>query len=287
MKVNNKNAKIGAKEKNNSLKELLPGISGIDLGLLLIEKGKIVDVEKQKTGILVIGDLHIGYEEALNKTGVFLPRQQLKDIIERLDKIFLVLSKAKVMISKIIINGDLKHEFSEISEQEWRDTIKVIDYLSEKLKKSDIDPNISSEVVLLKGNHDTILGPIAGKRNITIAEHFYSDGIYICHGNNVPKSEDKEFKSAKTIIIGHVHPSVLLSSGARKEKYKAFVVADWNKKKLIVLPSFCELTYGFDLINETNKWPFLADARNARIYIAADAIYDFGLLEELKEKHCI
>jgi uncharacterized protein len=268
----------------NPMLELVPGIFGVDLGLLIAERGENVNLKIQKTGILVIGDLHIGYEAALNKTGVFLPRQQLKDIIDRLDKIFIALSKAKVRISKVIINGDLKHEFGEISEQEWRDSLKVIDYLSDKLGKKTDKNSKNSELVLIKGNHDTILGPVAGKRNITIADHIYLDSVYICHGNTMPKSEDKDFKSAKSIIIGHVHPSVSLRDGARKESYKAFVKADWNKKKLIILPSFSTVTSGFDLINEENKWPFLADAKNARVYIAADAIYDFGLLEALKLK---
>jgi metallophosphoesterase superfamily enzyme len=103
----------------------------------------------------------------------------------------------------------------------------------------------------------------------------------------VPKSEDKEFKSAKTVIIGHIHPSVTLSSGARNERYKAFVVADWKEKKLIIMPSFSTIRYGFDLINEEERWAFLNDAKNEMVYIAADQIYDFGMLEDLKKKHAI
>ena len=117
--------------------EIHPGIAAVDLGLWL-----------QKEKILILADFHLGFEEALNRIGVFVPRLQFKDTVKRLEKIF-----EQVKPEKIIINGDLKHEFGKISMQEWRDTLKVIDLLSTHCK----------QIVLVRGNHDTILGPI---RNI-------------------------------------------------------------------------------------------------------------------------
>lgn len=255
---------------SRSIVELLPNIYGVDLALIVY----VCRRGRSKECVLIIGDLHIGYEEAINKKGVLLPRQQLKDIIRRLDRIFKILSDRKVSVAKVIINGDLKHEFGVISDQEWRDTLKTIDYL--KKKSGD------AEIILIRGNHDTILGPIAGKRGITISENYCFESIYICHGNNMPKSEDKDFRSAKNIVIGHIHPSVTVSDGARKEKYKAFVVSDWKKKKLIMMPSFCTITYGFDIIGEEKRPGFLSEAKNARVFISADRIYDFGPLDKLK-----
>ena len=104
--------------------EILPGIQIIDLGLYLI---------KSKT--LVIADFHIGYEEEMNKKGVLVPHFQYKDVIDRLEMIF---SKAKAdnkAIETIVINGDLKHEFGTISKQEWKETMRLIDYLERKCKK--------------------------------------------------------------------------------------------------------------------------------------------------------
>ena len=121
---------------------------------------EIVDLGLYFDGNLVFSDFHIGYEEALNKKGVLVPRFQFESIIKRLDKIFLKLKKKK--IDKVIINGDIKHEFGTISEQEWRHTLRLIDYL---LKKCD-------EVVLIKGNHDTILGSIAEKRNVKVLDYY-------------------------------------------------------------------------------------------------------------------
>ena len=82
-------------------------------------------LEKEK--ILIISDLHIGQEEALNKQGLLVPRFQLEDIIKEINEI-----KSKVEFEKVIINGDLKHEFGLISKQEWNDTLKFLDLFENK-----------------------------------------------------------------------------------------------------------------------------------------------------------
>ena len=79
--------------------QVTPNIKIIDLALYL---------EKFKT--LVIADSHIGYEEALNKQGILVPRFQFKELIQRLEKI---LKKTKP--KTIVVNGDIKHEFGTIS----------------------------------------------------------------------------------------------------------------------------------------------------------------------------
>ena len=61
------------------LHKILPNIYGIDRGIW---------IKKEK--VLVIGDLHIGYEEALNREGVLIPRQQFKLTKALLEKMFSV-----------------------------------------------------------------------------------------------------------------------------------------------------------------------------------------------------
>ncbi|MBW2966513.1 metallophosphoesterase, partial [Candidatus Woesearchaeota archaeon] len=105
---------------------------------------KIIDLAlyltKSKT--LIIADSHIGHEEALNKQGILVPRFQFKELILRLEKIL-----KKIKLNTIIINGDIKHEFGTISNQEWRHTLRLIDFLSKHCKN----------LFLIKGNHDKIL----------------------------------------------------------------------------------------------------------------------------------
>ena len=54
--------------------------------------------------ILILNDLHLGYEESLHRRGVFVPKFQLQEIIQSLERIL-----KNIKPNKIIINGDLKH----------------------------------------------------------------------------------------------------------------------------------------------------------------------------------
>jgi len=76
---------------------------------------QIIDLGLYSKKTLIMTDFHIGYEEALNKQGILMPRFQFREIIERLENIF---RKLKGKIDNIVILGDLKHEFGTISEQE-------------------------------------------------------------------------------------------------------------------------------------------------------------------------
>ena len=217
----------------------------------------------RKEKILVLADTHIGYEEALNKRGVLIPRFQFKEIIGRLEKIL-----DKVKPDKIIINGDIKHEFGTISEQEWRHALRLLDFLSKHCK----------EIVLIKGNHDTILGPIAKKRNVKVVDSFKVKDVLILHGHKVPK----ELKGVKTIIIGHEHPAVSLKEESRIEIYKCFLKGKFKRKVLIVQPSFNLVTEGTDVLKEKLLSPFLKqDLSNFECFIVGDKVYDFGKLKKL------
>ena len=229
----------------------------VDLGLLIKDKR-----------ILIFSDFHIGYEEALNKQGILVPRFQFKDVIKRLGKIFSELKKIK--LEKIIINGDLKHEFGRISEQEWRETLRLLDFLT----------NFCNEIILVKGNHDTIIGPIAEKKKVKIVEHFLVGNTLIIHGNKIP--EKGLLKKAKTIVIGHEHPAISLREDIRIEKFKCFLKGKYKRKKLIIMPSFCLATEGTDVLKEKLISPFLDhDLRNFEVFVVADKVYDFGKVKNL------
>ena len=170
----------------------------------------------------------------------------------------------------IIINGDLKHEFGSISSQEWRETLAVLDFLMKS----------SENLILIKGNHDTILGPIAKKKNIRIVNHFLTGETLILHGNKLP-GKSLETK-AKTIIIGHEHPALSIRDGGRSEKFKCFLLGKWKRKNLIVQPSFNPITEGTDVLSEKTLSPFLkGGAKNFEAFVVADTIYPFGKLKNI------
>ena len=217
----------------------------------------------KKYNTLIISDIHIGYEEALNKQGLLIPRLQFKETLQKLS----FLKK----YNKIIINGDLKHEFGNISETEWRQTLKLIDLFSKH----------SKEIILIKGNHDTIIGPIARKVGLSTKDYFKIENIYITHGDEIPKNND--FKNSKIIIIGHEHPAISISSKQRREIYKCFLKGRYRNKMLIVMPSFNLVTEGTDILKESLLSPFLQqNLDNFEVFIVEDKIYNFGKLKNIK-----
>ena len=99
--------------------EISKGLQSIDLALWW---------EAKK--LLIINDLHIGYEEALQQKGVLVPRFQLEEMRNMLERIF-----RHVRPETIVINGDLKHEFGRILRQEWKEILAFFDFLAEKCKR--------------------------------------------------------------------------------------------------------------------------------------------------------
>lgn len=229
---------------------------------------EIIDLALKIDTCLVIADLHIGYEEALNKQGLLIPRFQLKELTARLERIL-----KKFKPETVIINGDIKHEFGTISFQEWRDTLRILDLIEKHCKK----------IILIKGNHDTILGPIAKRKNISIIEHYRTGSIYITHGHKLPKAL---LKNIKTIVIAHEHPAVGLRKGRRFEMYKCFLKGKWKNRQLIVQPSFNFVTQGTDLLREQVLSPFLQKSlNNFDVFIVEKGkVYDFGKLKNLKRR---
>ncbi|MBI3035309.1 metallophosphoesterase [Candidatus Woesearchaeota archaeon] len=232
---------------------------------------EIVDLALYFNSTLVIADVHIGYEEALNKQGILVPRLQFKEIVKRMNGIFAILRDKK--IERIVVNGDLKHEFGTISEQEWRNALKFIDLLSKDC----------NEIVLIKGNHDTILGPIARKRNVKCVDYLVVDSILITHGNKIP--DKTALKGIKNIIIGHEHPAVSLREGPRVEQFKCFLKGKYKGRNLIVQPSFNTMVEGTDILRDKILSPFLKqNLDNFEVYVVEDKVYGFGKLKGLRKR---
>ncbi len=220
----------------------------------------IVDLALQYKEYLIISDLQLGYEEQLLRAGLLLPRFQVKDIITRLEKIV-----EQVQVTKIVLNGDIKHEFGEITNQEWRDTLHLLDFLAQRFE----------EIILIKGNHDVVLGPIALKRKIQIVDYFQIDDITITHGHRIIP------QVSKVMIIGHEHPAISFKE-RRDERFKCFLKGKWHRNILIVTPSFHFLTAGHDITKEAVLSPYLADGlKNFEVYVVEDKVYAFGKLKEI------
>ncbi|MEW6295323.1 MAG: metallophosphoesterase [Candidatus Diapherotrites archaeon] len=245
------------KTKEKKEKPILPNTRIIDLALYFEEER-----------ILVIADLHLGYEEALNKQGVLVPRFNFNETKQRLKKIFEKTGK----VQKVIILGDLKHEFGRISEQEWNEVILTIELIAKNC----------NEIILLRGNHDTILGPIASWKNLSVREFYYlpEKNLLFIHGNEMKFF--KEFNESEILVIGHEHPSVTLTEGVKQEKFKCFLKGRWSGKVLVVLPSFNSFSEGTDVTKEKLLSPFLQQGlEEFEAWAIEDKPYYFGKLKEL------
>lgn len=237
--------------------------------------------------ILILGDLHIGYEEHIAEEGVF-PRIQLKQIIDKLKNIFWNLSIRGINVNKVIILGDLKHEFGGISDVEWRETLKLLDYLSEKMTRN----AKKTRIILVKGNHDNILGPIAKKRNIKFVNYYNHKGICFMHGNKLYKNC---FEKNKILILGHLHPAITISDKYKKEKYKCFLKGKWKGRLTYIIPSFSPISFGYNLndidkLHRDNEGFLIIEdklLKNFEVFIfnnKENKEYSFGKLKKLIEK---
>lgn len=231
---------------------------------------KIVDLAlwlpKHKT--IAISDLHIGYEEALNTRGILIPRHQVKDTLERLGKILAVTGK----LDKIIINGDLKHEFGSVNKDEFFGVRDVISLLLKHCR----------ELIILEGNHDKILG-YAKREGVKIMQTVLIGEALFAHGDSIIKTPDAD--GAKTIVIGHAHPAISVSDGIASEKVKCFLVGRWKFKNLIALPSFNLVTEGTDVTTEETLSPYLENMRNFEAFAVPkfNEILYFGKLKNLSK----
>jgi uncharacterized protein len=256
--------------------EIMDGVEIIDLGLYFV-----------KDSFLVITDTQFGYEEHLNRQGILVPRFVHKEMLERMEALLLACCKRSnvAQIENVLVNGDLKHEFGRISETEWRHCVRFLKLLGKYSKK----------IILVKGNHDTMLEPIAKTRGLKVVDHYVlaSEGVLFVHGDTIPPiTRDKKImKNVGTIVIGHEHPAVAVTDWPRVEKYKAFLVGNWKQsllhrsKKLIVLPSFNMATEGTDILKERLLSPFLrgSGVKNFEAYLVGDETYYFGKLKNLKK----
>jgi len=193
-------------------------------GVEIINGFKAALVENE---ILVISDLQLGEELYFAEKGIFVPQIQLKEIKKELREIFKVVS-----ISKLIINGDFKHEFGKASEQEWREVKELVNYLSKKVE----------EIILVRGNHDNYLLTIASYLNLKVFDPYYEvKGFVFTHGHKRIRYP----KNSHTVIIGHEQPAILLKKGYEKMKLSCFLCGKLKDgKNLVCLPAFSPLASG-------------------------------------------
>jgi len=217
--------------------------------------------------ILVICDLHLGYEEMLLKQGITFPFEQLEQTMSEIEQIVLEI-KRNYKIKKIILLGDLKHHFNFEIEEKYQ-IRKLFTFLKQFVDEENI--------ILINGNHDKI-----ELDKMKYHDFWIEDDVAFFHGDKLFK--EVLDKKVKTLVIGHVHPSVVIKdkSGIKKEKYKCFLVGKFKRKNLIIVPSFFHFIEGSEL-NESYKhkkdFSIISDKKLEnfdKFVVGKNRVYKFG-----------
>jgi len=147
-------------------------------------------LRKNSERILVVADLHLGWEVALAEKGVHVPSQMPKI----LDKMLQLIEMCKP--TSLIFLGDVKHTIAKVEMEEWRD---VPDFFEALIKKV-------SDIQILRGNHDGNLEPLLPETVKILPPTGVALGnVGLFHGHTWPTPELLECRS---LVTGHVHPMV-------------------------------------------------------------------------------
>ena len=161
----------------------------------LKERALLITSKREK--ILVVSDIHLGFELELRSRGIRIPFQTPK-IWRKLSKLL-----RENGPQKVIILGDLKHTLVGFNREE---TLEVRSFVERIL-------NYDVEVFLVTGNHDGNISymvegldvKIIPSKGFTLTLGSTSIGFF--HGHALPA--DKVL-CANVLVMGHVHPMVEL-----------------------------------------------------------------------------
>lgn len=141
--------------------------------------------------VLVVGDLHIGWEVNLAQQGIHVPSQTPK-LLNRLIEII-----GKSNPTRIVFLGDVKDTVVGAELEEWRD----IPEFFEKLVP------LVSDIQIIQGNHDGNIEPMTPPQvKIVPSSGVALWGKYgLFHGHAWPAPE---LLGCESLIQGHLHPVV-------------------------------------------------------------------------------
>jgi len=198
--------------------------------------------------ILVIGDLHIGLDYELYKSGFSLP-----PIINKMEKRISKLIK-ETGSDKLILLGDIKHNIPGISFQEEREIPKFLENLSKR-----------AEVHVVPGNHDGNIQRLSPRgTKVHPRSGFRMGDFYFNHGHTWP---GKDFPDSKVLVVAHSHPAVefkdslgyrhvepcWLKSKLNRKKIEEKYRNKAHAKEAIVMPAFNPLISGMPVNRKPEK----------------------------------
>lgn len=147
-------------------------------------------VKTQGTRMIVVADLHLGWEMALSREGIHVPSQTPKLLRRMVD--IIVAYKPE----KLLILGDVKHTVATAETMEWQDVPDFFSTLEKRVQ----------EISIIRGNHDGNLEPLLPENvRILPASGVAMGDLGFFHGHRWPSPT---LLDCKTLVMGHVHPVV-------------------------------------------------------------------------------
>ncbi len=184
---------------------------------------------------IVCTDLHLGYEGVAADKGIFLPKVNLRHIKESLKD-----AVDRTKVERIIVDGDIKNEFSQVHTEEFNETHEFVNFLRHDLGLKTI--------TLIKGNHDNFIDRLREpfRMELYTQEALIGDYLFF-HGEERPKE-----KRGKLLVMGHVHPSIAIYSKLGvKEKLRCFLYGRMkDRRQIIILPAMNYFAEGFSVNTE-------------------------------------
>lgn len=193
-------------------------------------------VVEGKESWVCVADLHIGIEVQLRRAGFNVP-SQTKKMLSSLEQ----LSERG---RNLVVLGDFKHRIPAVSHMENKEIPPFVERLQAKFAK----------VVVIAGNHDGGLGAALPEDVVAVpGSGTLIEGVGMVHGHVWPS---EEAMSGKALLMGHIHPSVLLKDSiGTKTNEKCWVRAGMRRslvreryphcpKEVVVVPAFNPLLVG-------------------------------------------
>ena len=164
-------------------------MAGYSLGPVNSSPSLLLQGEGER--VLVVGDLHIGWEVTLAQHGIHVPSQTSK-LADRLIEII-----KKSSPTRIVFLGDVKHTVVGAELEEWRDVPEFF----EKIVP------LVSDIQIIQGNHDGNIEPMTPTQvKILPPSGIALWGRYgLFHGHAWPAPE---LLGCESLIQGHLHPVV-------------------------------------------------------------------------------
>lgn len=251
--------------------------------------------------VLVVGDLHIGYERVLFKQNYYSTNlatritTQFEQLVTELDP------------TEIIILGDLKHSIRDFSKQEFQQIAQLLLNLQQ-----------NAAVTIIRGNHDADLELVVPDATQIISSRgfrlrFKSKHVYLLHGHAIPSAD---ILSCDSLIMGHIHPAITISTLKEKSSiHRVWVRTGWKptiiealrnwlgedtfgsednvikkvlQMKVLIIPAYLDLLQGHILNADSSKLqqgtPLFRHLSQENAEIIMLDHTPLGLLSQLKKK---